>query len=150
MIQCSKCSSTSTEPVLGNVYDFRYWYRCFQCGREFVVEKREIQEAVTGGKEIMTQHTPGPWSVGYDGPSLPIIDSHEGFIAFVKQPDDDATEANARLIAAAPDLLEALHGCEDFVALAPSNLWTERAITNTLGKLRAAIARAEGRVNVVA
>lgn len=64
-------------------------------------------------------HTPGPWMVGNDGQGIyvhPI--GREGFT--VAQPsglDPSVThvgahtaEANARLIAAAPDLLEALQG----------------------------------------
>ena len=75
---------------------------------------------------MSTQHTPGPW-IGA-GPSfgdpLPRYTTsimteweHEddGFIEICEFPfhhHDDENEANARLIAAAPDLLEALKLCE--------------------------------------
>jgi hypothetical protein len=53
-------------------------------------------------------HTPGPWHVTEDG----HIDSSFGAIAEIVGVDnpDDETLPNARLIAAAPDLLEALEG----------------------------------------
>lgn len=58
-------------------------------------------------------HTPGPWSLDADGPSAFYITTtpgnpHEGEIAVIyKVRPHDAP--NARLIAAAPDLYEALH-----------------------------------------
>jgi hypothetical protein len=57
----------------------------------------------------MTQHTPGPWN--YAGPSNIGRDTYSiygsGPLAYTAGPADygDAAEANARLIAAAPDLL---------------------------------------------
>jgi len=60
----------------------------------------------------MTKHTPGPWESGLDfenavtAPSLddsPIATTHN-FTGY----DDGQQEANARLIAAAPQLLEEL------------------------------------------
>ena len=54
------------------------------------------------------EHTPGPWSVGREGWKHQSVYSASGrFLADVSLFYDDA-EANARLIAAAPDLLEAL------------------------------------------
>lgn len=82
-------------------------------------------------------HTPGPWEAGN---SRIFSQLHE--IAEVKRPATrgndyaasvratDEQEANMRLIAAAPDLLEA---CKDVLAI-----W-DRA------RLEAAIAKAEGR-----
>ena len=59
----------------------------------------------------MAEFTKGPWKVEHDGPSLPIItaivDGRWDFVATVEHAGG-ADEANARLIAAAPDLLEAL------------------------------------------
>ena len=70
----------------------------------------------------MNKHTPGPWSLGPlelvgDGLHAPIhAPSHGELATVVWQMEDDkfdgkpslACEANARLIAAAPDLLAAL------------------------------------------
>ena len=50
---------------------------------------------------------------------------------------DCSTEANARLVAAAPDLLEAL---EEIVSAADGDGWKQ--LDATLGKARAAIAKA--------
>lgn len=59
------------------------------------------------------QHTPGPWSYNQDegGQHGHVISTGEYIIADLPDAGDGAaphTEANARLIAAAPELLEAL------------------------------------------
>lgn len=86
----------------------------------------------------MSKHTPGPWHIG-SNMILKIINGSYFSIAEVNDWDDE-TVPNARLIAAAPDLLEALeiivateherHGYNPF--------WTDQA--------RAAIAKAKGEV----
>ncbi len=91
--------------------------------------------------DIMTQHTPGPWKLnpamdfsgtwdawlGKDGVTIAHIQSHKS---------KELTTANARLIAAAPELLEALKGlCEPADPATDSRRW-EAA--------KAAIAKAEG------
>lgn len=48
-------------------------------------------------------HTPGEWTVQYDGPSLPIIMGGTQVVAHVR-----TNEADARLLASAPALLAAL------------------------------------------
>ena len=67
----------------------------------------------------MSAHTPGPWDV----PNKSVKIRGCNFLATVHW-DDDEAEANARLIAAAPDLLAALeavtaclrgfHAADDF------------------------------------
>lgn len=76
---------------------------------------------------MSTKHTPGPWTIGRWEQNLPIIDASETLkssilvsskenwgsdIAYIaiKATDDDISvqEANARLIAAAPTMFEAL------------------------------------------
>lgn len=59
------------------------------------------------------KHTPGPWHVGgpnkctiYDKHGQRLANSFEGVMA--TQRTDSECEANARLIAAAPELLDAL------------------------------------------
>lgn len=88
-------------------------------------------------------HTPGPWTVSWDeedGWNNHIYSSPEDRVCFMahggpeKQPEFDA---NARLIAAAPDLLEALKLMRGTVMDHGDSL--EWAV------LRAAIAKAEGR-----
>ena len=98
------------------------------------------------------KHTPGPWTVTADGAGWYIEATPErghslAFIAspeFQEEPDTSASEAeaNASLIAAAPDLLEALQWLVDILPdpdLDNDELqrtWTRRA--------RAAIAKATG------
>lgn len=79
----------------------------------------------------MGAHTPGPWHATSSGEGLPLTrigyamrglgggyDSHCIALMSVEQRDDEVVSANAQLIAAAPDLLEAgiqaagvLQGC---------------------------------------
>lgn len=54
------------------------------------------------------KHTPGPWCVaedGYEGAPMVALGDSDGYAKIF---DHDNAEANARLIAAAPDLLKAL------------------------------------------
>lgn len=93
----------------------------------------------------MRAHTPGIWAAEYhkrykvwnvfaDGTGEAIHTSS------ISDRDDAEVEANANLIAAAPDLLEALHLCYEHCRL------YHRAVeTNNVGEaVRAAIAKAEG------
>ena len=82
-------------------------------------------------------HTPGPWTASehgaytdYKGNNIVIL-GDDLRIAVVLGPDTDETQANARLIAAAPDLLEALE------ALLEGDF-------NVAEKARLAIAKAKG------
>lgn len=87
----------------------------------------------------MSKHTPGPWEWnknyrGLDGPGGAVIleyAPYEGM--WVPDYAGDWSEANARLIAAAPELLEALQDLCDTLG--------ECGAT---AKARAAIAKAEG------
>lgn len=95
----------------------------------------------------MTKHTAAPWefiaSTPENGFECFFICAGEGYsqrqIATVDGPQDEKGEANARLIAAAPELLEALKGMMD---------WEVRNITfhsNPAHKqAEAAIAKATG------
>lgn len=76
-------------------------------------------------QEQREQHTPGPWraSCGADGVWTvdnwsPRDGNHEGLLVITAGPSTNRySEANARLISAAPDLLEAAsigHGPEAF------------------------------------
>lgn len=84
-------------------------------------------------------YTPGPWSIADRGGRL-LIDSAKHFVATVPF-GDAAAMADARLIAASPDLLTALQAMlgefgED--RYGPS-------VTNAVSLAHAAIAKAEGR-----
>ncbi len=94
----------------------------------------------------MSNHTPGPWTVDWESSDL-FSQFHarawinaEGLhhIGYVDGPSSEERRANARLIAAAPELLEALQ-------LLVAGI--ENGVSKTFVPLqhaRAAIAKAEG------
>lgn len=99
----------------------------------------------------MTKHTPGPWQVGmafdnYGATEIAIehMTTAGNLIIAVALDGLQGQDANARLIAAAPDLLEALKGLHDdimdYIRLnslgAENNHWLVQA--------RAAITKATG------
>ena len=65
---------------------------------------------------MTTQHIPGPWGVVSPNPTIgfQIVGHHVIVAAVPKLFDEPWAEANARLIAAAPDLLEALKRIENW------------------------------------
>ena len=56
-----------------------------------------------------SKHTPGPWTVGKSDAGFSIYAGDLLIVDLVCGITDDEADANASLIAAAPDLLEALH-----------------------------------------
>jgi hypothetical protein len=97
-------------------------------------------------------HTPGPWTVDYTDDNLRIyvgdlliaeVNGSTEHIE-VRGLDGETTEANAWLIAAAPDLLAAL---ERILARVETlNLFTEHGEdAKVVEQARAAIAKAQGR-----
>lgn len=103
----------------------------------------------------MRMHTPGPWIVtgGLIGDGR-AIEAYSGYgaahtVARAELPPfgsrEEQREANAALIAAAPDLLTALTACMERLAIA-----TEKHFTGYVGddklifNARAAIAKAKG------
>ena len=116
----------------------------------------------------MSKHTPGPWftgvSYGFPGrvhAKLEAIGHVRRFVAVAdvllsqsermgdREVLDDERNANARLIAAAPDLLEALRNALTQVADATSG-YPERerheTPAATIARAEAAIAKAEGKL----
>jgi hypothetical protein len=103
-------------------------------------------------------HTPGPWAVDDDTLEIfSIVPGHStGWIAKVLGNDDngrplspDEMAANARLIAAAPEMLSALRAARDDLSdlLEVAHLTDEGVADTTavLDQVIAAIAKAEGR-----
>ncbi len=82
----------------------------------------------------MSAHTPGPWF--YEKPFFVTTNHHA--ICRMKNTLRDDTEANARLISAAPDLLEALM---DLTTLYEISSGRDPVFVS---KARAAIAKARG------
>jgi len=103
---------------------------------------------------VSTKHTPRPWKVGKgsfviaDSPAPGIhgsnmIEHYGGHLIC-----ESVSEANAHLIAAAPDLLEALEKCLYIIGHPkdePETLWrTDDEINDAYMQARAAIAKAKG------
>lgn len=86
------------------------------------------------------KHTPGPWEFVLAGsgnyPEWYVSLGNRGFLRLPATTDMDTMDADARLIAAAPDLLEALKTVEWH---APGSCWIVDA-----DKIATAIAKAEG------
>ena len=65
----------------------------------------------------MSKHTPGPWKAEIaEYPSIYAPDLHNAWIAFtarVRSPEE--RQANAHLLAAAPDMAEALQAAMDLI-----------------------------------
>ena len=99
----------------------------------------------------MSKHTPGPWRVQgkivVSSTNRVVSDPDPGFAGPVRQ----ERPYNARLIAAAPELLEALRGCADMLREAGKDFAVNnpRAARPNLAEIhervaRAAIAKATG------
>ena len=107
----------------------------------------------------MAGHTPGPWEVGYDDGSgeehITGPDDNERIAAIRwgcsccqdTSPLTPKEQANARLIAAAPDLLAALKGLFENCAMIHRH-WgdndNQREASAAVDAARAAIAKAKG------
>lgn len=92
------------------------------------------------------KHTPGPWFTHREGFSSVYIEARIGGgmlqeVASCGPTNEgsDQQEANARLIAASPDLLEAL---AEIVSAADGGCWNQ--LDPSFSKARAAIAKATG------
>lgn len=99
------------------------------------------------------QHTPGPWATDdHLGTPYNISDKHGDAVALTQQRilslsgTDPERLANSRLIAAAPDLLEAAR----LAVIELGYVAHAEAESNALPLLRAATAKAEGRNQGVA
>jgi hypothetical protein len=97
-------------------------------------------------KTEIAQHTPGPWRVGIDGVSVWQADGPETKIVHTREGTGPERRANARLIAAAPEMLEALYSALNTEGIGPEQaekIGLDYAWHFT--KIRNAIAKAEGR-----
>lgn len=94
----------------------------------------------------MSNHTPGPWSFENDAGIYHINAPHVGWVC-------ETTERDARLIAAAPDMYEALRRMEvEFHDYHYHGCPSDRKVGNCecfagalLNEVRAALAKANGR-----
>ncbi len=97
----------------------------------------------------MNKHTPGPWDFPKEQSAIryTVNDMHNRHVAMVscycaKQGDEVENLANAQLIAAAPDMLEALKSLVSFTERTTEG-WTE-ADLEILDQAQTAIAKATG------
>ena len=89
----------------------------------------------------MTKHTPGPWKA-----DLGRIATSDDKTVIARTLEPMNYEANAALIAAAPDLLAALHLAAKYVAkMVADDVKTAIPPSNALRVIEHAIALAEGR-----
>jgi hypothetical protein len=100
-----------------------------------------------------TKHAPGPWRVKANGPSYNITseardDPHMILVGMVyNEPEEHS--ANARLIAAAPDLLDALKRVVDKYEECNPNDVAHSRRTCPYCRARAAITKAESGLHVL-
>jgi hypothetical protein len=91
--------------------------------------------------DTVVSHTPGPWTVNERG----HVSGKRAVAELYYDPRNPELEANARLIAAAPELLEELRNLEwwltEYVLPAAGN---PEAVRRNLRAIRAAITKAEG------
>ena len=87
----------------------------------------------------MTKHTPGPWRVDY----MTVLAGTKNLVAECASMavGESESKANARLIAAAPEMLEAL---KTILAHPRTNDKSVVFMPDEVAKARAAIAKAEG------
>lgn len=97
----------------------------------------------------MSNHTPAPWTLydaRNDGEDAFYVNHKHNYIGRVHLAPGHAAEgsANARLIAAAPELLEAMQEAELVLAEKMRRLGADPAVSPTTHRIRAAIAKATG------
>jgi len=99
----------------------------------------------------MSKHTPGPWAANkptqsngraevYAGPMLVA----QAFNWMLDAEGDEQCWADARLIACAPELLEALNKLVDHIDFIPTDPYYRNETKELMDAARAAIAKAEG------
>lgn len=101
----------------------------------------------------MSKHTPGPWRIGTPGPNgCYTVGTERGLMTAmvahsINEPEQaEQAEANAKLIAAAPDLLEALISLTEdaFPRFTGGRVGTFDIRKGAYESAMAAIARAKG------
>jgi hypothetical protein len=99
----------------------------------------------------MNKHTPGPWKTSNDGCDIEAIygPNKEDVLGICSMYADESSEANAALIAAAPELLEALNNLCNVLS-DDGNDYRYSQLFNTVmaarNRARNAIAKAEGKI----
>jgi hypothetical protein len=116
---------------------------------------RDILKAPTEGVPLAA-YTPGPWTTDYRfGEASMVIVDDVGRLPIattalypLAQNNTQRVEANARLIAAAPDLLKQCQEARDFLSASHQNLtngeWDDYGAMMLSAELGAAISKATG------
>ena len=96
---------------------------------------------------MKTKHTPGPWHVGSTiALRHRVIDGNANEVATMKGEFELEKQANARLIAAAPEMLEAL--CSIYymanLQLVLESKYSKPTVAIIMSQLESAIAKARG------
>jgi len=97
----------------------------------------------------MNQFTPGPWRIARQNPSPTtgewmISGAKPGYLAEARDCGSGDVEANARLIAAAPDLLDALYRALPFIEdCIMDDCYKPGYVGKTLDIIKTAIQKAE-------
>ena len=91
------------------------------------------------------EHTKGEWKISRAAQEHPYsIEAQTKTIAFIKmQTESETTEANAKLIAAAPDLLECLEAIMPHVK--GNDIYTEAEKGSLVWKCKQAINKTKGK-----
>lgn len=101
-----------------------------------------------GDTPMTTQHTPGPWDREHVSPRITNIVSHtpeKSIVCSLDVPEHGSKLANARLIAAAPDMLQALTTITVLSHLIPQPANHDGLqLADAIAQARAAIAAATG------
>jgi len=98
----------------------------------------------------MSKHTPGPWYVDSDNKSRVLAETFQFLQASAHGAPESEWHANARLIAAAPDLLAVLQEMPDIIKdfdggnPETSTGWASEEMLDLWQRVNAAIAKAEG------
>ena len=96
----------------------------------------------------MTKHTPGPWKTSNMAPGIVYAETggkRDELVCTAYRRDNDEHNANARLIASAPDLLSALEMAVATIERIAPKHGPFSSVDGTLSVASAAIAKAEGR-----
>ena len=86
--------------------------------------------------------TPGPWVIGGNEGNKLSVNSDPYFVALVDE--GNSQEANARLIASAPELLSALQHLVEVYDREDGKQWTTASKKAAIAEARAAIDKALG------
>src|SRR5574343_74706 len=104
----------------------------------------DCRRAVGGPQDMTEGHTKGPWEIREGNDELWIGPEGQDAVAVISKQISDAS-ANARLVAAAPELLAALKRLVVAAEMPDDGIAARIAKAEAEAKARAAIAKAEGR-----